>query len=851
MKRRIIKYLIFIFFLNFVQFSKLYSQLKIISPIKYNYTAFNGDKYSALLYEGQYTNLIFTDTLVHDDTTCTKLSIMLDSVWSYYYQMSKTLPNTSSSYNKKGNVAFVSNTCGAGCAFIGTGSLEVGDANWVNIFNNVKYVNNGSVLKVAFYELGRNFYNSKIDENLSVYPFWIPEPFANMGYLNAIDYLGLYMKDQYENELGYKFDLIDRANEFILDTNVKLISDVYTKDLYPNAYGNSGFRPFFNSGLLMKLCYEYGETFIKNFYKELYLLPKTNGDISEAYSNFCIASSKAVNINLKNFFIDGYKMNLNLKRVDESLANLPLLKLKVFANDNRAENYFKDSLTIFRIKAFGSKGQKDIKYKLYEGEINNESKFIATSLNGIFYLPNKKFDYKFWIKINDGTDSIISNQLNYLYRCNLLKDSSFEIKPNSYPNNVASSIEFYGNPYNSLLSASIDSNYKTNGKFSLRFNHSFFKNCGTLTNSDFPTIDYTASYVERFKGKYKVSANILIKEKFETCPGVVYGAGIGFGLRNGSFISYPAGTNNLSATFQTISGIIDTKDDPTSSPKTSIFTIISSGIKGDGYVDAISLKAVLPPEQIKIISINTDTSNSSKSCFNQKDSIKILLDSAQDIKEYNLLISKDSTFKFGVKNILNTFNYMFFTPTDTGRYFLISYGTNEFGDGTASSIKSIFINNIPSPPIISRDTNSFLISNSAKGNTWYKDGSAITDTTQKYKPATPGSYSAKTTTNGCTSVMSSAYYYLVTDIINLSNDEFIKLAPNPFINQLNFDFIVKGYQRLNLEVFDIATGTKVASQPNLTAGTKITLGQLSAGTYVIRVTSNDNKISYQFKMVKL
>ena len=99
--------------------------------------------------------------------------------------------------------------------------------------------------------------------------------------------------------------------------------------------------------------------------------------------------------------------------------------------------------------------------------------------------------------------------------------------------------------------------------------------------------------------------------------------------------------------------------------------------------------------------------------------------------------------------------------------------------------------------------------------------------------------------------MSSAYYYLVTDIINLSKDEFIKLAPNPFINQLNFDFVVKGYQKLNIEVFDIATGTKVASQPNLTAGSRITLGQLSAGSYVIKITSTDNKISYQFKMVKL
>ena len=158
---------------------------------------------------------------------------------------------------------------------------------------------------------------------------------------------------------------------------------------------------------------------------------------------------------------------------------------------------------------------------------------------------------------------------------------------------------------------------------------------------------------------------------------------------------------------------------------------------------------------------------------------------------------------------------------------------------------------IPSTPTLSRDTASYLVSNTNIGNTWYKDGTALTDTTKKIKPTVPGSYTVKTTQNGCVSSLSPPYYYFVTDIINLSKDEFIKLAPNPFINQLNFDFLVKGYQRLNLEVFDIASGTKVASQPNLPAGTKITLGQLSAGTYVIRVTSTDNKISYQFKMVKL
>jgi len=157
---------------------------------------------------------------------------------------------------------------------------------------------------------------------------------------------------------------------------------------------------------------------------------------------------------------------------------------------------------------------------------------------------------------------------------------------------------------------------------------------------------------------------------------------------------------------------------------------------------------------------------------------------------------------------------------------------------------------IPSAPTLSRDTANFLLSG-ATGTSWYKDGNAITDTTQKYKPATPGSYTAKTTTNGCTSVMSAAYYYLVTDIINLSKDEFIKLAPNPFVNQLNFDFIVKGYQKLNIEVYDVATGSKVANQQNLTAGTQIQLSQLARGTYIIRVSSNDNKIVQQFKIMKL
>jgi hypothetical protein len=230
--------------------------------------------------------------------------------------------------------------------------------------------------------------------------------------------------------------------------------------------------------------------------------------------------------------------------------------------------------------------------------------------------------------------------------------------------------------------------------------------------------------------------------------------------------------------------------------------------------------------------------NTSKFSFCSGDSIKLTVTN----------INRGDTLKwyFGTKSDLtNVTNKIF---TDSTKIFVTR--TDTLGCIISSDTVQIKKYSIPNAPILSRDTANFLLSGTT-GTNWYKDGVFISDTTQKYKPAAPGSYTAKTTYNGCTSAMSTAYYYLVTDIINLGKDEFIKLAPNPFVNQLNFDFIIKGYQRLNIDVFDISTGAKIASQSNITAGTNMSLGYLSIGAYIIRVTSNDNKVAQQFKMVKL
>ena len=238
--------------------------------------------------------------------------------------------------------------------------------------------------------------------------------------------------------------------------------------------------------------------------------------------------------------------------------------------------------------------------------------------------------------------------------------------------------------------------------------------------------------------------------------------------------------------------------------------------------------------------------NAAKPIFN---TTKYSICSGDSLKLTVTNINKGDSLRwyYGTKSDLtNVTNKTF---TDTTKVFVTR--TDSLGCVISSDTISVLKYAIPSAPTLSRDTSNYLISNTNIGNTWYKDATALTDTTQKFKPTTPGSYTVKTTQNGCISAASEPYYYLVTDVINLSADEFIKLAPNPFTSQINFDFVIKGYQSLNLEVFDISTGTKVASKQNQSPGLPIYLGQLSAGTYVIKVSSNDNKISYQFKMVKL
>jgi hypothetical protein len=231
--------------------------------------------------------------------------------------------------------------------------------------------------------------------------------------------------------------------------------------------------------------------------------------------------------------------------------------------------------------------------------------------------------------------------------------------------------------------------------------------------------------------------------------------------------------------------------------------------------------------------------SSAKTFFCGTDSVSVKITSRDPSVKYAWYLNNDSVSKSSDSIFIKKEGYVKLKATD-------SLGCSKFSDSVL--IKSFVI---PSPPTISRDTANNLVSNVIMRNTWFKDGTQISDTTQKFKPTSAGSYSVKTTQNGCISAMSSPYYYLVTDIVRLNNGEYIKIAPNPFKNQINLDFNVKGYFKLNIEVFELTTGNRVFSRQGLQAGTPIILNELSTGTYIVKITSNDGKIVQQYKMLKM
>ncbi len=166
---------------------------------------------------------------------------------------------------------------------------------------------------------------------------------------------------------------------------------------------------------------------------------------------------------------------------------------------------------------------------------------------------------------------------------------------------------------------------------------------------------------------------------------------------------------------------------------------------------------------------------------------------------------------------------------------------------------TVTINAYPAAPIISRDAANNLISSYTYGNVWYRDLALLADTSNIIKPTVQGNYTAKATVNSCQSTYSDPYYYFnsVTDVIELNKDESIKIFPNPMMHDLKVNFNLRKYQKVNIGVYSSTSGGKIIDLTDAQTGATMDVSNLTSGTYVVVITSSDNKVLYIQKVMKL
>jgi len=90
---------------------------------------------------------------------------------------------------------------------------------------------------------------------------------------------------------------------------------------------------------------------------------------------------------------------------------------------------------------------------------------------------------------------------------------------------------------------------------------------------------------------------------------------------------------------------------------------------------------------------------------------------------------------------------------------------------------------------------------------------------------------------------------LVTGIINIGNEQYIKIYPNPVKNNLSVYWNIQNTASLNVILTDLQ-GRQILSRQNVHNAESIDLNKFPAGIYFLKILSKDQKINYTTKIIK-
>jgi peroxiredoxin family protein len=190
-----------------------------------------------------------------------------------------------------------------------------------------------------------------------------------------------------------------------------------------------------------------------------------------------------------------------------------------------------------------------------------------------------------------------------------------------------------------------------------------------------------------------------------------------------------------------------------------------------------------------------------------------------------------------------------YTATSSGTYKVVK---TSGGNAVSSNEIVITVNSLPNTPLLIKDNNNNLVSSYNGTNKWFKEASLIpNETTSNLKPTENGLYTVKALSNGCESMVSIPYYYIITDVINISDHEYINIGPNPFINNISINYFIKSAASFNAKIYDVASGILVFQKNEVESNANLNLSNLSSGTYLLEMISKFQNKCFKFKLIKL
>lgn len=271
-----------------------------ISPYPQRYTNFNGAALSVFAWEGKHVTLLSRNNNLNRAAMFKWLHAM-DSTYGYYKACTgkEPTPFPATFINNHTTIADVSNTCGAGCGYLGFTGIEM-QSTYFDINYNAVLANN-TFDHLPFYEFGRNFWF--LGEKLNYKEqgsFPIAGAFAVwMGSIEARDAIGVAgLTVNGETYQQAKARFANFLNLYLANASLNWSNTLAVDKGVP---GVCNAADLFTS-MCMRLKKDYGgDAFLKNIWKNVSVRPNA-ATTQDAVDNFFLAACMTANKNLTTLF---------------------------------------------------------------------------------------------------------------------------------------------------------------------------------------------------------------------------------------------------------------------------------------------------------------------------------------------------------------------------------------------------------------------------------------------------------------------------------------------------------------------------------------------------------------------